>query len=93
MVSELTGLDIANASLLDEATAAAESMHLAMGQKKERKKFFAADTLHPQTLGVLRTRADGLGLTLIEVRGGAPGCGALRDAAAPRLTPCCSVAG
>jgi len=66
MVSELTGLPLANASLLDEATAAAEALGLcrAVGKGDKKNAFFAAEDCHPQTLGVLRTRAEGLGMTL-----------------------------
>ncbi len=66
MVSDLTGLDLANASLLDEATAAAEALGLCRAVAKGDRKnaIFAADDCHPQTLGVLRTRAEGLGMTL-----------------------------
>jgi len=66
MVSDLTGLDLANASLLDEATAAAEALGLCRAVAKGDRKnaIFAAADCHPQTLGVLRTRAEGLGMTL-----------------------------
>jgi len=66
MVADLTGLPLANASLLDEATAAAEALGLcrAVGKGDKKNAFFAADDCHPQTLGVLRTRAEGLGMTL-----------------------------
>ncbi len=66
MISDLTGLDVANASLLDEATAAAEAMTLAerSAQSKARSFFVDSDT-HPQTLAVLRTRAEPLGIQLI----------------------------
>ncbi len=65
MVAELTGLPIANASLLDEATAAAEAMHLCFAVAASgRNAFFAADDCHPQTLAVLATRADALGIEL-----------------------------
>ena len=65
LVTDLTGMDIANASLLDEATAAAEAMTLAKRSAKSKSNvFFVADDVHPQTLDVLRTRADGLGIEL-----------------------------
>ena len=66
LVTDLTGMDIANASLLDEATAAAEAMTLAKRSAKSKSNvFFVADDVHPQTLDVLRTRADGLGIELL----------------------------
>jgi glycine dehydrogenase len=62
MVSDLTGLDIANASLLDEATAAAEAMALAKRFSKANSNvFFVSDKCHPQTIEVVRTRAKGFG--------------------------------
>jgi glycine dehydrogenase len=66
MICDLTGLDVANASLLDEATAAAEAMALAerTAQGKTRS-FFVDAEVHPQTLAVLRTRAEPLGWNLI----------------------------
>ncbi|MET0225525.1 MAG: aminomethyl-transferring glycine dehydrogenase [Dokdonella sp.] len=65
MVADLTGMEIANASLLDEATAAAEAMTLAKRSAKSKSNvFFVSNGLHPQTLEVLRTRADGLGIEL-----------------------------
>src|SRR5437899_2819106 len=62
MICDLTGLDVANASLLDEATAAAEAMALAERASQVRTKAFFVDAeVHPQTLAVLRTRAEPLG--------------------------------
>ena len=66
MVCELTGLPIAGASLLDEATAAAEAMALALRMtKKTSKIFYVADDVLPQTLEVIRTRAKPLDITVM----------------------------
>ncbi|NPD66188.1 aminomethyl-transferring glycine dehydrogenase [Lichenicola cladoniae] len=66
LVCDLTGLDVANASLLDEATAAAEAMTLASRMAKSKaKSFFVDQGCHPQTLAVLRTRAEPLGIPLV----------------------------
>jgi glycine dehydrogenase len=63
MVSDLTMLPLANASLLDEATAAAEAMHMAHDVGKgKRAVFFVSDRVHPQTLAVVQTRAEPLGI-------------------------------
>ncbi len=68
MVADLTGLPLANASLLDEATAAAEAMAMchAIGRVagRERKEFFVSRDCHPQTIAVLQTRAEPLGITI-----------------------------
>ncbi len=65
MVTDLTGMEIANASLLDEATAAAEAMTLAKRSTKSKSNvFFVSNAVHPQTLEVVRTRADGLDIEL-----------------------------
>jgi len=65
MVADLTGMEIANASLLDEATAAAEAMTLAKRSAKSKSKvFFVQDSVHPQTLELLRTRAEPMGIEL-----------------------------
>ena len=69
LITDLTGMEIANASLLDEATAAAEAMNvIAEVNKKKRKKaaqFFVADTVHPQTIELLKTRALPRGIELV----------------------------
>ena len=67
MVIDLTGLPIANASLLDESTAAAEAMGmcLALSKRGTSKAFFVSETCHPQTIGVLKTRAEPLGIELL----------------------------
>ncbi len=62
LVSDLTGLEIANSSLLDEATAAAEAMTMFHGLKPERRRFFVSSACHPQTIAVVRTRARALEL-------------------------------
>lgn len=64
LVTDLTGLPVANASLLDEGTAAAEAMGLAYRQNK-RRKVYLSDKLHPQTRAVVQTRAIPLGLEVL----------------------------
>src|SRR6266511_1834805 len=64
MITDLTELEIANASLLDEATAAAEAMALCQAVVPSRKTFFVADNCHPQTIAVVQTRAKPLGITI-----------------------------
>ncbi|WP_242108258.1 aminomethyl-transferring glycine dehydrogenase [Luteimonas aquatica] len=65
MVADLTGMEIANASLLDEATAAAEAMTLAKRSVKSKSDtFFVSSGVHPQTIEVLKTRAEPLGIAL-----------------------------
>ncbi len=64
MVTEMTGLAVANASLLDEGTAAAEAMSMCAGSKPRAKVFFVSESSHPQTIAVLRTRAEPLGIEL-----------------------------
>lgn len=66
MIIDLTGLEIANASLLDEGTAAAEAMTMSYGIcKTKAKAFFVSDSCHPQTIQVVQTRAKPLGIELI----------------------------
>jgi len=69
MCADLTGMDIANASLLDEATAAAEAMTLAKRSAKSKSHtFLVAGDAHPQTLALLQTRAEPLGIVVEVVR-------------------------
>lgn len=66
MVADLTGLPVANASLLDEATAAAEAMTMAERcAKSKARAFFVDEGCHPQTIDVIKTRAAPLGITVI----------------------------
>ncbi len=66
MVADLTGLEIANASLLDEATAAAEAMHMSYGLfQGDSKTFFVSEGCHPQTIDVVKTRAWALGIDVV----------------------------
>lgn len=71
VISDLTGLPIANASLLDEGTACGEAMHMLLeSRSREQKKnnvlkFFVADNLFPQSIAVLQTKAHGLGIELV----------------------------
>ncbi|MGD1020768.1 MAG: aminomethyl-transferring glycine dehydrogenase [Verrucomicrobiia bacterium] len=67
MVSDLTGLEIANASLLDEATAAAEAMTMCHGLQgsEGRNTFFVSETCHPQTIAVVQTRAEPVGINVV----------------------------
>jgi len=64
MITDLTALDIANASMLDEATAGAEAMALCHAVVPNRKTFFVADNCHPQTIAVVQTRAKPLGIEI-----------------------------
>ena len=65
MVSSLTGLPIANASLLDEGTAAAEAVYLCYSAKPKAKTFFIADTCLPQTISIIKTRTEFQGIDII----------------------------
>jgi glycine dehydrogenase len=66
MISDLTGLDISNASLLDEASAAAEAMMIAFsGKKDEASLFFVSDMCHPQVIEVVKTRAEPQGIEVV----------------------------
>ena len=69
MITDLTGLDVANASLLDEGTAVAEAMHLAHAATRGKSDLLiAADDLHPQSKAVLTTRAAPLGISVTFVK-------------------------
>jgi glycine dehydrogenase len=77
MIADLTGLDISNASLLDEGTAAAEAMTLARrASTAQSKVFFVSQHCHPQTIEVIRTRADGLDIDVVvgDESKGVPAC-------------------
>ena len=65
MVTEMTGLSISNASLLDESTAAAEAMVMMFRSTKDRNQFLVASDCHPQTIDVLKTRSEPIGIELI----------------------------
>jgi glycine dehydrogenase len=66
MVMDMTGLEIANASLLDEGTAAAEAMALFQGEAKgDRSIFFVSELCHPQTIEVVKTRAEPVGIQVV----------------------------
>ncbi|WP_374688325.1 aminomethyl-transferring glycine dehydrogenase [Promineifilum sp.] len=68
MVTDLTGMEIANASLLDEGTAAAEAMTLCQRARLRNSKanvFFVSELVHPQTIAVVRTRAEPLGIKVV----------------------------
>jgi glycine dehydrogenase len=70
VVTDLTGLPVANASLLDEGTAAAEAMNLCYSRlpknvQDEKNEFFVSDKVHPQTIAVLKTRAEKKGIKVV----------------------------
>ena len=65
MVTDMTGLSISNASLLDESTAAAEAMVMMLRSTKERNQLLVADDCHPQTIDVLKTRSEPIGVKLV----------------------------
>ena len=99
LVMDLTALEIANASLLDESSAAAEAMNMTFSyHRKKRRKFFADNQLFPQTLAVLQTRAAPLGIDLViaaqdEVEFNHDFCGGIiqypyADGTIPDLTAC-----
>lgn len=65
-IMELTGLGVANASLLDEASSAAEALQMSFGiHNGKRKKYFVSDSIFPQTIDVVRTKCHALGIELV----------------------------
>lgn len=85
MASDITGLPVANASLLDEATAAAEAMSMCYNIARRKKKtFFVSELVNPQTIDLVKTRAEGFGVKVIvgdhktfDVAGNSDLCGTL----------------
>jgi glycine dehydrogenase len=65
MITDLTGLDVSNASLLDEGTAAAEAMSLALAGSPNGSSIFISDRCHPQTIDVVKTRTEPLGINIL----------------------------
>lgn len=66
MICDITGMEVANASLLDEATAAAEAMSMCFGVSNQKKrKFFVSENIFPQSLEVIKTRAEHLGVEVV----------------------------
>ena len=66
MITELTGLDVSNASLLDEASSASEAMFMAYNvHNGKRNKFFLSKNVFPQNIEVVKTKAEGLGIELV----------------------------
>ena len=92
MICDLTGMAIANASMLDEATAAAEAMALCRRSVKSKQNvFFVADDVLPQTIDVVRTRAGPLGVSVVVGPAeSATGCGCFAAHASFRTIRCSS---
>lgn len=65
-IADMTGMEFSNASLLDEATAAAEALFMTFQMhKRKRNRFFIADTCHPQSIALMQTRGEALGIDLV----------------------------
>ncbi|KAF1815151.1 glycine dehydrogenase-like protein [Eremomyces bilateralis CBS 781.70] len=85
MVSDMTGLAIANASVLDEPTAAAEAMTLSLNAlptsrlRRQNKAYFVSNLCHPQTISVLHARAEGFGIKIITGDPLEDGCKAVKE--------------
>jgi glycine dehydrogenase len=65
MICDLSGLPVSNASLLDEGTAAAEAMAMCAASRRNAGRFFVSDQCHPQTIAVLQTRAEPVGIEVV----------------------------
>ena len=67
MITDLTGLEMANSSLLDEGTAVAEAMHMcvAVNRKVKEARFFVSELLHPQSIAILKTRAEAMDIEIV----------------------------
>merc|ERR1711871_1065941 len=65
MVTDLVSMDVCNASLLDEATAAAEAMQMCVTTAKKRNKFFVSERVAPHTINLLQTRAEPIGVDIV----------------------------
>ena len=65
LITELSGLDVSNASLLDEGTAAAEAMSMCAAGHRNAKTFFVSENCHPQTIAVLKTRAEPVNINVV----------------------------
>ena len=97
MVADLTGMEMSQSSLLDEATAAAEAMTMTSAMAKGKKvRFIVASNCHPQTIAVCQSRADGLGLTVDVVDADKitfadDVCGALVQVRPPCCAACCAL--
>lgn len=65
LCSDLTGLEMSVASLLDEASAAAEAMSMCVNVNKKKRRFFISQDVHPQTIGLIQTRAAALGVDVV----------------------------
>jgi glycine dehydrogenase len=65
MCTDLTGLEMSVASLLDESSAAAEAMSMCVSVNKKKRRFFVSQDVHPQTIGLIQTRAEAIGVEVV----------------------------